>query len=242
MWIRRSSMSSSGETAISVCVSNSWSRRRNSARASEKIASYSPALERRLVGGRPELPARHVAEVAERAPVVAGGVFTPARDRDVLPAAVAAARIRDHHVVSAVRQQLHFRYGVSGVLKTRTGVSGRRRSSWMLGELGGVRVEGRGLGNPLLEQQRGRLEQRIRLESLLHRTVQEQIGQGEEAHALVMGHERPDDGARLPAGQTGRGVVDGFIEAVSPSNPSAASRCRFRHASSGATISASAEA
>ena len=39
MRVRRSSMSSSGDTTISVCVSNSRSRPRNSARASEKIAS-----------------------------------------------------------------------------------------------------------------------------------------------------------------------------------------------------------
>jgi hypothetical protein len=39
MRTRRSSMSSSGETAISVCVSKSPSMRRNSARASVKIAS-----------------------------------------------------------------------------------------------------------------------------------------------------------------------------------------------------------
>ncbi len=65
-------------------------------------------LERRLIGGRPELPAGHVAEVTERAPVVAGSVFAPARDCDVLPTAVTAPRVRDHHVVSAVRQQLHF--------------------------------------------------------------------------------------------------------------------------------------
>jgi hypothetical protein len=43
MRTRRSSMSSSGETTISVWVSNSapstWSRRRNSARDAVKIAS-----------------------------------------------------------------------------------------------------------------------------------------------------------------------------------------------------------
>ena len=40
------------------------------------------------------------------------------------------------------------------------------------------------------------------------------MGQSEEAHALVMGHVRPDHGARLPAGQPRRSVVDRFIEAV----------------------------
>src|SRR5512139_1805359 len=72
------------------------------------------SLERRLVRGGPELPAFGVADVAERAPVVAGAVFTPARHRDVLPAAVTASRVRDHHMVSSVRQQLHLRYGSVG--------------------------------------------------------------------------------------------------------------------------------
>ena len=67
-------------------------------------------LERRLIGIGPELPARRVADVTERPPVVAGGVFAPARDCHVFPAAVTAACVRDHHVVSAVGQQLHFRH------------------------------------------------------------------------------------------------------------------------------------
>src|SRR5699024_10500749 len=45
----------------------------------------------RLVGGGPDLAAVDVAHVAEIAPVVGGRVFAPAVDREVLPAAVAAA-------------------------------------------------------------------------------------------------------------------------------------------------------
>ena len=156
-------------------------------------------LERRLVSGGPELPAGSIADVAERAPVVAGAVFTPTRHRDVLPAAVPAARIRDHHVVSAVRQQLHLRYGSVGGAERADRHLGNAGLRAQAGELGGNRVGGRGLRDPFLEQERGRLEQRIRLEPLLHRAVQEQGIQGEEAHALVMRHERPDDRARLPA-------------------------------------------
>ena len=64
-----------------------------------------------------------------------------------------------------------------------------------VGELGGVRIERRRLGDSLLEQQHGRLEHGFRLKSLLHRTVQEHIGQREEAHALMMCHEGADHGA-----------------------------------------------
>ena len=66
-------------------------------------------LERRLICSRPELTAGHVADVAEGPPVVAGRVFPPARDSEVLPAAVAAAGVGQHDVVPAVRQQLHLR-------------------------------------------------------------------------------------------------------------------------------------
>ena len=88
-------------------------------------------LERRLVRGGPELPACRIADVAERAPVVAGAVFPPACHRDVIPAAVPAARIRDHHVVSFVTITWYLPFdssctsgtGVSGVPNERTGIS-----------------------------------------------------------------------------------------------------------------------
>ena len=67
-------------------------------------------LERRLVCGRPEVAARHVADVAERAPVVAGAVFAPAGYGKVFPFTVAAAGIGNHNMIPPVRQQLHFRY------------------------------------------------------------------------------------------------------------------------------------
>ena len=64
----------------------------------------------RLMRGRPDDPVGHIADITEGAPVVAGGVFSPTRDREVVPAAVAAAGAREHDVVPAVRQQLHLRY------------------------------------------------------------------------------------------------------------------------------------
>ena len=75
-------------------------------------------------------PVGSVADIAEGAPVVAGGVFAPARDRQILPAAVAAARIGDHHVVPAVGQQLHLgrrRVGIGEDAHRRFGATGSRR-------------------------------------------------------------------------------------------------------------------
>ena len=88
-----------------------------------------------------------------------------------------------------------------------------------LGKLGSARIERGSLGDPLLKQQHGRLEQGFRLEPFLHRTVQELIGQGKKGHALVMRHVGSNHGARLSTGQAGRGVVDRFMEAESSFKP-----------------------
>ncbi len=53
-------------------------RQRNSARPSEKIASKFPDRFRVAICGAPKLPAGHVAEVTEGAPIVACTVFAPA--------------------------------------------------------------------------------------------------------------------------------------------------------------------
>ena len=82
-----------------------------------------------------------------------------------------------------------------------------------------MRIERSSLGDPLLKQQHGRLEQGFRLESFLHRTAQEYIGKREKAHALVMCHEGANHGARLSTRQARRSVVDRFIEAEFSFNP-----------------------
>ena len=61
------------------------------------------------MGGGPGGAALQVAQVAEGAPGVAGGVLVPAGHGQALPAAVAAPRHGDHDVVAAVRQQLDLR-------------------------------------------------------------------------------------------------------------------------------------
>ena len=134
-------------------------------------------LERRLVGGRPERAGAGVADVAKRTPVVAGGVFAPARDGAILPAAIAATGIGDHHVIAAVRQQLHFRYRRVGAAQYPHRHLRAGRNSSGIGRLGALDIQRRRIGNPLLQQQGRGLELRIRLEALLHRPVLQQIVQ-----------------------------------------------------------------
>ena len=206
-----------GDLRMRVEVVVAAAELRSSARE-DRFVGVRP-FERRLIRRRPELPARRVAQVAECTPIVAGAVFAPACHRDVLPAAVTAAPVRDHHVVSAVRQKLHLRYRGVGGAENPDRHFLAEGSRPQFGELGGARKERRSLRNPLLKQQHCCLEFRVRPESLLHRTVQEQIGQREEAHALVMCQEGPDHDTGLAASLTGRGIVDGFKEAVFPDVP-----------------------
>ena len=57
-----------------------------------------------------------------------------------------------------------------------------------------------------------------------------------------MGHEGSDDGARMSPRQTGRGVIDSIIKAIFSLNAEAAEFLQIQQASSGATMSANAEA
>ena len=70
-------------------------------------------------------------------------------------------------------------------------------------------------GTRSCNKQVGRFQQRPRDEAPLHRAVAQQIDQGEQAHPLVMRHERTDGDARFIRRQTRGRVVDRFVETVS---------------------------
>ncbi len=109
--MRRSSISSSGETEMSVCVSIWPSLRRNSTRGSVKVASYDIGRAQRRLVASSTRPCRHRHRARSRTvpQLIARAVFAPARHCEVVPAAVAAARIRQHDVIAAVREHLHGR-------------------------------------------------------------------------------------------------------------------------------------
>ncbi|MND54150.1 hypothetical protein D3C80_452050 [compost metagenome] len=75
-----------------------------------------------------------------------------------------------------------------------------------------------GFRHALLQQQHAGLELRVGGEAPLHGLVQQQSGQGEEAHALMVGHERADHDGVLPGGQACLAVVHGLVEPEAPSH------------------------
>ena len=68
----------------------------------------------------------------------------------------------------------------------------------------------------LLQEQLGGPDHRLGVEPAGHRVAEQGVGQGHQAHPLVVGHVRPDDGRPLALGQPVGRVVDRLVEAVRP--------------------------
>ena len=98
-------------------------------------------------------------------------------------------------------------------------------------------------GSPFLQQELGRLDDRLGVKAGAHRAVVERVGDRDQGHALMVRHigaddrhlSRPQEDATAcsPAPHTSR---------YRPRPPAAASREKFRAAASGSTIAASAVA
>ena len=119
-----------------------------------------------LVCRRPDLACLEVADVAEAAPVVGRDVLVPSGQRELLPSAVSAPGVRDHHQARTVREQVRPR-----AQRVGRGVSAERRHRaapprrYMSGGLDRRILERHQLRNPLLQQQLRRLDPRDRRET-----------------------------------------------------------------------------
>ena len=166
-----------------------------------------------LVGGAPDSAAAGVAHIDVAAPVVAGHIRAPARHGQVVERAGAAARVGQHHAVVPVREQVRV-----GHRRVRRGELARR------GRLGEVHLrlarslarplERRGLRHTLLKQRLGGLHARLGVEAALHQVAMQCIAEGQQAHALVVGHVRADQRAALPWRQAAGRVVGGLVQPV----------------------------
>src|SRR5207245_584051 len=63
----------------------------------------------RLISGGPEFSRRRVAQIEERAPVIAGRILAPAGKGEIFPATVAAAGIADGDVIAAIGKEMDLR-------------------------------------------------------------------------------------------------------------------------------------
>src|SRR5207247_10933637 len=65
--------------------------------------------QRRLMSGGPEFSGRHVAQIEECAPAIAGRILAPAVNGEIVPATVAAAGVADGDVLAAIGKQMDLR-------------------------------------------------------------------------------------------------------------------------------------
>ncbi|MNP34768.1 hypothetical protein D3C76_1280750 [compost metagenome] len=80
-----------------------------------------------------------------------------------------------------------------------------------------MQVRRGGFRYALLQQQHAGLELRVGGETPLHGLVQQQSSQGQETHALMVGHEGADHDGVLPGGQACLAVVHGLVESEAAS-------------------------
>ncbi len=180
----------------------------------------------RVVGRGPHGPAAHVPEVDELASRVARGVVPVAGDDTTAAEAGAAARVRHDRGVAAVRQELRVRpQRVRRAEATQSLRGGGARRACLLHRAGlGDRRRAR---HALLQQQLRGLHARVGVEAPHHRVAEQDVGERDEGHALVVGHEGPHDGsvgrvAGLARAELGGGpvrVVDRLVVAVGPRAP-----------------------
>ena len=69
-------------------------------------------------------------------------------------------------------------------------------------------------GCALLQQEFGRLDHRFVVETVTHCPVEDDVGDCDDRHALVVRHVTADDLELLPFAQTPSGEVERFVEAI----------------------------
>src|SRR5438094_2272309 len=65
--------------------------------------------QRWLMSGGPEFSGRHVAQIEEGAPAIAGRILAPAGNGEIFPATVATAGVADGDVISAIGKEMDLR-------------------------------------------------------------------------------------------------------------------------------------
>src|SRR5947208_11263274 len=71
----------------------------------------------RLISGGPEFSSRDVAQIDERAPVIAGRILAPAGDGEIFPATISATRIADGDMIAAIGKEMNLRRPRHGTLE-----------------------------------------------------------------------------------------------------------------------------
>ena len=80
----------------------------------------------------------------------------------------------------------------------------------------------------LLQKQFGRLDDRFGMEPRPQRALQQRVGDGDDRHALMMGHEGADDRDALPLRNARGRKVQSLVEAIAPLRPDSTQAIEIR--------------
>ncbi len=169
----------------------------------------------RLKARRPRHAAAHVLDEEVGAEVVAGRILAPARQRQIAPAAVSRAGRREHGGVAAVRKKM--RGGRRLMRGGEPASAGRLDIASAGGRLHFRRPGARRRDvarHALLQQQFAGLDDRLGMEALPHRAIEQGVGDGDDRHALMMRHEGSHDGDAFALGHARRRIIQRIVEAV----------------------------
>ena len=168
-----------------------------------------------LIGRGPDRAVVDVAQVDELAARVARGVLAPPGDGAAPAEARSAAGVRHDRDVGAVRQDLRAR--VRRVRRAEAARSASERRGHA-GLLGGTRLDDRSLTrHPLLQEELGRLNPRVRVEPVDHDVAEKDVREGDERHPLVVRQVGLDDHAGVtpaPRGAAGEAPPSSGLRGV----------------------------
>ena len=164
-----------------------------------------------LIGSRPDGDGTHVADVNKTAPGIGSYIGAPAGEVDIFETAVTAAGVCKHESVLPVALQVGARYGRIVVPGTVSGFFG---TSDAQGSLNGFHSQPGGPGDRDSFKQNGfnGAHTPVVMKAALHDAARKRVVQGDQAHALVVGHIRVNHHAAFACGFVGAGIVDGFVE------------------------------
>ena len=208
---------------VVLCRNEHLERRRQSPVASGDLDAILVEIDgvlvrfdaRRLKACRPHGAAARVPKKNVRAAVVSRRVFAPTRNREVAPPAVSRSGRGQHHGIASVGKKLcrgrRLMNGDEPAPARGIRIAGAnarldlRRPRSRRGDLA---------GDPLLQQQLCRLNDRFGMEAFSHRAIEDRVGDSGDRHALMMRHEGADDGEALAFRNPGGGEVHRLIEAI----------------------------
>src|SRR5436190_573352 len=126
-----------------------------------------------MISGGPELAAFHVTQIKKSPPAIPRGILAPAGEGYLIPEAVAAARIGDHDVITAVGEQVHFRRTSIRIGEHPQGHFGCAAGFTRGLDFQFMRIQdGSSPGYTFVKQQFRRFKNWIRSKTLLHRMIQ----------------------------------------------------------------------